>query len=147
MKLKTIAALAAAGTFAWSAGANANWFGSHFGSFKGDRHAASSTWNGYEVQTPVSVNESAPWRAREGHLPMASFNSQSSYGSTSFGSTEYGSAPYATGSTHGSGSGSGSFASSAQTIDMSSRGPMSSMSFADRSFGSSAGTPYWLLGE
>ena len=142
MKLKAIAALAAAGTFAWSAGANANWFSKHFSSFKSDRHAASSTWNGYEVRTPSSVNESAPWLANEGHLPAASYNMQYSYGSTAYGNPSYG-----TGSTFGSGSGTGSFDSSAHPMHMSSMGAMSSMSFADRSFGSSAGTPYWLLGE
>jgi len=140
MRLKAIAAMAAAGAFAWSAGANANWFSNHFGSFKGDRHAASSTWNGYEVRTPSSVNESAPWLANEGHLPMASYNTQYSYGSTSYESSAYG-----TGSTYGgSGFGTAGFDSSKKPMHMSS---MSRMSFGDRSFGNSAGTPYWLMGD
>ena len=52
MKPRTLLAIAVAGTFAWSAGAN-----------------AAESWNGYEVLTPSSVDESAPWRANEPHMP------------------------------------------------------------------------------
>src|SRR5215210_4476583 len=72
MKVRHIVAMAAVGTFAWSAGAHANWFGDKFGKFfHGDKYAASSMWNGYEVRTPSSVNESAPWLANEPHMPAS----------------------------------------------------------------------------
>jgi hypothetical protein len=54
MKSKTLLTIAVAGAFACSAGAHAG-----------------SNWNGHEVQTPSSVNESAPWLANESHAPGA----------------------------------------------------------------------------
>ena len=129
MKLKSIVAIAAVGTFAWSAGANAGGFGDKFGKwFHGDRYAASgSMWNGYEVRTPSAVNESAPWLANEPHMPASmAYNTAGRY---SFPGDSYATG---TSSTAG-GFGSGSFDSTHMSHNM--------------SFGNSVGTPYWLMGE
>jgi hypothetical protein len=52
MKLKHMLGIALAGAFACSAGIS-----------------AAGAWNGYEVRTPSSVNESAPWLANQPHMP------------------------------------------------------------------------------
>jgi hypothetical protein len=131
MKLGTIVGVAVAGVFAWSAGANAGGFAKHGSWFGGDKHASSSMWNGYEVRTPSSVNESAPWLANEPH--MAGFSHQSASASSS---DRFGDATYGTGASSGvSGFGSGGFDSTQMN-----RGN-------DTSFGSQGGTPYWLMGD
>ena len=57
MKLKSILGIAAASAFAWSAGANAAWFGhgQNHSFFGNKQHVAGNQWNGYEVRTPSSV--------------------------------------------------------------------------------------------
>lgn len=54
MKSKTLVATAVAGAFACATGA-----------------FAGNSWNGYEVRTPSSVDESAPWLANESHMPAS----------------------------------------------------------------------------
>jgi hypothetical protein len=64
MKSKTLLALAVAGAVTCSTGA-----------------LAGSSWNGYEVRTPSSVDESAPWLANESHVPASA--SSMTFASTS----------------------------------------------------------------
>ena len=145
MKLKSIVAMAAVGTFACSAGAHAGWFGDKFGKFfHGDKYATSGgMWNGYEVRTPSSVNEAAPWLANEPHMPASmAYNTAGRYAAPSEES-------YATGtSSMASGAGSGSFDSTQTSYSGGGFFSKHHMSYGtDMSFGNPAGTPYWLLGE
>ena len=54
MKSRTLLAVVVSGAFAAAAGAN-----------------AADRWNSYEIETPSSVNESAPWLAHEPHAPAS----------------------------------------------------------------------------
>ena len=133
MKVKAIVGIAAATAFAWSAGANAAWFGhgKHHSFFGNKQQVAGSMWNGYEVQTPSSVDESAPWRANEAHMPGPIANQ--SFGTTysSLGDVSYGTGA----SSSAGGYGSGGFASA----DMNHSSNMS--------FGTTTSRPYWMLDE
>jgi hypothetical protein len=155
MKLKAVVAMAAAGAFTWSAGANAGWFGDKFGKwFHGDKHAASSMWNGYEVRTPSSVNESAPWLANEPHMPAPMRYTTASASGYQFQSDSY--ATGASSTTAGFGGGGfdsthmsyGSGHGSTQSTHGGSAFFSKHMGYSsDMSFGNSAGTPYWLMGD
>ena len=143
MKLRSILGIAAASAFAWSAGASAAWFGHGNGDgnhrfwFFHGQHAASSMWNGYEVQTPSQVDESAPWKANEPHMPgpIESRTSATTY-SSNLGDVSYGTGA----SSSASGYGSGGFTSS--------RVASSDMShFDNMSFASTVGRPYWMLDD
>ena len=113
MKAKTLIGMAVAGTFAWSAGALAHGGGS----------GAS-----YEVQTPSSVSESAPWLT--GHQYLAGWVSNDMHAMQ--GNHRFSDDPYATGSSSNmSGSGSVAYDSSMSTT----------------STGDVASVDYWLLGE
>jgi hypothetical protein len=155
MKLKSVVAMAAVGAFTWSAGANANWFGDKFGNwFHGDKRAASSSmWNGYEVRTPSSVNEAAPWLANEPHMAASMGYNTASVSGYGFGSDSYATGASSTTTGFGSGGfdsthmsyGSGGYGSTSHSA--SGRGGFFSkhMSYStDMSFGNPAGTPYWL---
>jgi len=111
MKAKTLIGMAVAGTFAWSAGAFA--------------HGGSAS---YEVRTPSSVSESAPWLT--GHPHLAGWLSNDMHAMQ--GNHRFSDDPYATGSSSNmSGSGSVAYDSSMSTT----------------STGDVASVDYWLLGE
>lgn len=82
MKSRTLLALAVAGTCAWSASAFAG----------GTQGARMNAGTSVEVQTPSSVNESAPWRTGQAHLggwtpssSMASSSSRAVYSGSDIG--------------------------------------------------------------
>ncbi|HZN26135.1 MAG TPA: hypothetical protein VFB75_18060 [Burkholderiales bacterium] len=146
MKVKSIIGVAVAGAFAWSAGAHAGWFGDKFGKFfHGDKHAASgSMWNGYEVRTPSSVNESAPWLANEPHMAAASAYHSASANQYSFESGSYGTGA----SSSASGFGTGGFDSMHMNYGNSGSTSLQMRGYgSDMSFGNPEGTPYWLMGD
>ena len=129
MKSRTFMALAVAGTFAC---------GSAFaGGFK--HHSSSHFDAAHEVQTPTSVNESAPWLANEMHGAGWSIHDS---GSTVIGMQEglHSDGPIGTSSSI-SGFGTGGFDS------MSSSRFDSSVSGLDSSLGGSSGVEYWLWGS
>lgn len=124
MKSKTLTALAVAGAFA--AG----------GAFAGGGLHHGKHHSGVEVQTPMSVNESAPWLANESHGAGWSTHPESS---TIVGMHDGLHSDSIGASSSVGGSGSGGFDS------MSSTGFDSSMtSFETSSIG---GVEYWLLGD
>jgi hypothetical protein len=71
MKSRTLIALAVAGTFACGSAIAA-------GFHSGATHSGMNAGSTHEVQTPMSVDESAPWRANEQHTAGWSSSSRSS---------------------------------------------------------------------
>jgi hypothetical protein len=130
MKSRTFMALAVAGTFACG---SAFAGGVHHGAQHSSSHSTS-----IEVQTPSSVNESAPWLANQPH--SAGWATQQP--STAMGMQEgqFSDGPVGTSSSIG-GSGSAGFDS------MSSTGFDSSMSGIGFDVSSLGGVEYWLLGD
>jgi hypothetical protein len=114
MKLKHMVGIALAGAFVWSAAASAT-------------PAWKGAWNGYEVRTPSSVNESAPWLANEPHMAV--------YGNDRF--TSHRARHSSRSVDHTPMSGTGTSASVAGS---------GSVGFDSNQASSTSTTEYWLLG-
>lgn len=124
MRSKALMALAVAGTLTCA------------GAFAGGGYVGSH--NSVDVQTPLSVNESAPWLTHSATLPRGS-----SFDTIGFQEGQFSDGPVGTSSSL-SGTGSGGFDSSAAIGP--SHEPISDMHMLD-SGESVANVEYWLLGD
>jgi hypothetical protein len=137
-KSKTLMALAVAGTFA-CAGAFAG--GGHHGAQMGSQMGSQTqlgSQSSYEVQTPASVNESAPWLTNHATL----HGTQHSGTTIGFQEGQFSDGPVGTGSAM-SGTGTGGYDSSPSTSDDLSMSDMQTFDNGD----SFSYVEYWLLGE
>jgi hypothetical protein len=120
MKSTSLIAVAVAGTFAWSAGA-----------------VAHGVQRSVEVQTPASVNESAPWLTGQPHA--AGWSAQGSTRTSSVAHNQLSDASMGSGATSGmSADGSAGYDSTDSTLSSVSDSPM---------IGRVKHVEYWLFGD